>query len=116
MKGWKEGGEKGAASTQNTKKKKKNAATKKYKVTFLPSGKTIEVDPEKIPYGHNGLPGSFLDISEGIKAALDHPCRGVCASPTFPVSVPHDLHASHGSTYPDPAERHPDLQLPPHSP
>jgi len=39
-------------------------ATKKFKVTFLPSGKTIEVDPEKIPYGHNGLPGSILDISE----------------------------------------------------
>ncbi len=36
-------------------------ATKKYKVTFLPSGKTIEVDPEKIPYGHNGLPGSILE-------------------------------------------------------
>jgi hypothetical protein len=46
-------------------------ATKKYRVTFLPSGKTIEVDPEKIPYGHNGLPGSILDISEGIKAGLD---------------------------------------------
>ena len=54
-------------------------ATKKFKVTFLPSGKTIEVDPAKIPYGHNGLPGSILDISEGIKAGLDHACGGVCA-------------------------------------
>ena len=42
-------------------------ATKKFKVTFLPSGKTVEVDPEKFPYGHNGLPGSILDISEGFK-------------------------------------------------
>ena len=42
-------------------------ATQKYKVTFLPSGKTVEVDPEKFPYGHNGLPGSILDISEGFK-------------------------------------------------
>ena len=42
-------------------------ATKKYKVTFLPSGKTVEVDPEKFPYGHNGLPGSILDIAEGFK-------------------------------------------------
>jgi 2Fe-2S ferredoxin len=57
-------------------------ATKKYKVTFLPSGKTIEVDPVKIPYGHNGLPGSILDISEGIKAGLDHACGGVCACST----------------------------------
>ena len=46
-------------------------ATQKFKVTFLPSGKTIEVDPAKIPYGHNGLPGSILDFSEGIKAGLD---------------------------------------------
>ena len=57
-------------------------ATKKYKVTFLPSGKTIEIDPEKIPYGHNGLPGSILDASEGIKAGLDHACGGVCACTT----------------------------------
>src|SRR5437899_1291169 len=60
-------------------------ATKKYKVTFLPSGKTIEVDPEKFPYGHNRLPGSILDISEGIKAGLDHACGGVCACSTCHV-------------------------------
>jgi len=33
------------------------------------SGKTIEVDPEKIPYGHNGLPGSILDIPKASKPA-----------------------------------------------
>ena len=59
-------------------------ATKKYKVTFLPSGKTVEVDPEKIPYGHNGLPGSILDVSEGFKMRLDHACGGVCACSTCP--------------------------------
>ena len=62
-------------------------ATKKFKVTFLPSGKTIEVDPAKIPYGHNGIPGSILDISEGIKAGLDHACGGVCACSTCHVIV-----------------------------
>src|SRR5215470_16418513 len=62
-------------------------ATKKYKVTFLPSGKTIEVDPEKVPYGHNGLPGSILDISEGFKFGLDHACGGVCACSTCHVIV-----------------------------
>ena len=62
-------------------------ATKKYKVTFLPSGKSIEVDPEKIPYGHNGIPGSILDISEGLKAGLDHACGGVCACSTCHVLV-----------------------------
>src|SRR5438034_9898275 len=62
-------------------------ATKKYKVTFLPSGKTVEVDPEKIPYGHNGLPGSILDVSEGFKMRLDHACGGVCACSTCHVVV-----------------------------
>ena len=55
-------------------------ATKKFKVTFLPSGQTVEVDPEKFPYGHNGLPGSILDISEGFKMGLDHACGGAMYS------------------------------------
>ena len=65
-------------------------ATKKYRVTFLPSGKTIEVDPAQIPYGHNGIPGSILDISEGLKAGLDHACGGVCACSTCHVIVDPD--------------------------
>src|SRR5216683_1647861 len=73
-------------------------ATKKYKVTFLPSGKTIEVDPEKIPYGHNGLPGSILDISEGIKAGLDHACGGVCACSTCHVIVREGLESCSEAT------------------
>ncbi len=73
-------------------------ATKKYKVTFLPSGKTIEVDPAKIPYGHNGLPGSILDISEGIKAGLDHACGGVCACSTCHVIVKQGLESCNEAT------------------
>ncbi len=73
-------------------------ATKKYKITFLPSGKTIEVDPEKIPYGHNGLPGSILDISEGIKAGLDHACGGVCACSTCHVIVQQGLESCNEAT------------------
>src|SRR6059058_3381425 len=73
-------------------------ATKKYKVTFLPSGKTIEVDPEKIPYGHNGIPGSILDISEGIKAGLDHDCGGVCACSTCHVIVREGLESCNEAT------------------
>ncbi len=66
-------------------------ATKKFKVTFLPSGKTLEVDPAKIPYGHNGLPGSILDFSEALKAGLDHACGGVCACSTCHVIVKEGL-------------------------
>src|SRR5439155_8378592 len=73
-------------------------ATKKYKVTFLPSGKTIEVDPEKIPYGHNGIPGSILDISEGIKAGLDHACGGVCACSTCHVILREGLESCNEAT------------------
>jgi len=73
-------------------------ATKKFKVTFLPSGKTIEVDPEKIPYGHNGLAGSILDISEGIKAGLDHACGGVCACSTCHVIVREGLESCNEAT------------------
>ena len=73
-------------------------ATKKFKVTFLPSGKTIEVDPEKIPYGHNGIPGSILDISEGIKAGLDHACGGVCACSTCHVVVKEGLQSCNEAT------------------
>src|SRR2546430_12864348 len=73
-------------------------ATKKYKVTFLPSGKTIEVDPKKIPYGHNGLPGSILDISEGFKMGLDHACGGVGACSTFHVIVQQGLESCNEAT------------------
>ena len=62
------------------------------------SGKTIEVDPAKVPYGHNGLPGSILDISEGIKAGLDHACGGVCACSTCHVIVKQGLESCNEAT------------------
>ena len=62
-------------------------ATKKFKVTFVREGRTVEVDPAKVPYGHNGLPGSILDISEGFHLGLDHACGGVCACSTCHVIV-----------------------------
>ncbi|MGH9509141.1 MAG: 2Fe-2S iron-sulfur cluster-binding protein, partial [Terriglobales bacterium] len=62
-------------------------AINKYKVTFVREGRTVEVDPAKVPYGHNGLPGSILDISEGFHLGLDHACGGVCACSTCHVIV-----------------------------
>lgn len=61
--------------------------TRKYKITYLPMNKTIEVDPEKFPYDHNGLPGSILDIALGNGIEIDHACGGVCACSTCHVVV-----------------------------
>ena len=77
---------------------KYKTATKKFKVTFLPSGKTVEVDPEKFPYGHNGIPGSILDISEGFKIGVDHACGGVCACSTCHVMVKQGLESCNEAT------------------
>ncbi len=47
----------------------------------------MEVDPAKFPYGHDGLPGSILDIATGNHMGLDHACGGVCACSTCHVIV-----------------------------
>ena len=49
---------------------KYKVASRKFKVTFLPSGKTVEVDPEKFPYGHNGLPAAFSIFQKASRWAL----------------------------------------------
>jgi len=64
-----------------------NMPTRKYKITFLPMNKTIEVDPDKFPYDHNGLPGSVLDIALGNGIEIDHACGGVCACSTCHVVI-----------------------------
>ena len=43
---------------------------------------TVEVDPDKIPYGVTGLPGSILDIGLANGIEIDHACGGVCACST----------------------------------
>ncbi len=59
--------------------------TNKYRVTFLPDGKVVEVDPAKLPYGRNGLAGSILDLAHAAGVKLDHSCGGVCACSTCHV-------------------------------
>ena len=56
--------------------------TTKFRVTFVPMNVTVEVDPEKIPYGRDGLPGSILDIALAHGVEIDHACGGVVACST----------------------------------
>lgn len=63
---------------------------KKYKIHFeYPNGtiKTVEVDPDKIPYGDTGLPGSILEIALAHHIDIDHACGGVCACATCHVII-----------------------------
>jgi 2Fe-2S ferredoxin len=64
---------------------------KKYRLTILPLNKVIEVDPEKVPYGRTGQPGSILDIALSHGVDLDHSCGGVCACSTCHVIVKEGL-------------------------
>jgi 2Fe-2S ferredoxin len=59
----------------------------RYKVTFQPSGETVEVDPDKLPYAHDGLPGSLLSVALEAGLDMDHSCGGVCACSTCHVRV-----------------------------
>ena len=55
---------------------------KKFKITFLPMNVTVEVDPEEIPYGVTGRPGSILDVALTHGINVDHACGGVAACST----------------------------------
>jgi 2Fe-2S ferredoxin len=49
--------------------------------------RTIEFDPDKAPFGHDGRPGSFLDVMQGHGLHLEHACGGNCACTTCHVIV-----------------------------
>lgn len=61
--------------------------TRKYTITFQPSGEVVEVEPARIPYGRTGLAGSILDIAMAHDVDLDHACGGVLACSTCHVIV-----------------------------
>jgi 2Fe-2S ferredoxin len=72
--------------------------TKKYRLTLLPSGKVVEVDPARIPYGRTGEPGSVLDIALTNGVEIDHACGGVCACSTCHVIVRQGLESCNEAT------------------
>jgi 2Fe-2S ferredoxin len=75
--------------------------TRKYKIRFIDEQKSehvVDVDPEKIPYGDHGLPGSILDIAMAYGIELDHACGGVCACATCHVVVKEGLDTCNEST------------------
>ncbi len=74
---------------------------KTYTVTYIqPDGEVtkVEVQPDKIPYGPTGLPGSILDIAMGNGIELEHVCGGVCACSTCHVVVKQGLETCNEGT------------------
>lgn len=67
--------------------------TKRYTITFLPMNVKVEVNPEELPYGDHGLPGSILDVALKHGVELDHACGGVCACSTCHCIVRQGLNA-----------------------
>ena len=77
--------------------------TRKYRITFLPSNTTVDVDPEKIPYDRHGQPGSILEIALAHGIDVDHACGGVAACSTCHVIVKQGL-----ETIPEASDREQD--------
>lgn len=75
--------------------------TKPYTITYILPDKTVQqvqVDPDKIPYGPTGLPGSVLNIALGNGIDLEHACGGVCACSTCHVIVKEGLQSCNEGT------------------
>lgn len=67
------------------------AATRPYKITFLPLGKTVEAGPVDPLDHHEGQPGSVLDWADRNDIPLDHACGGFAACSTCHVIVKQGL-------------------------
>lgn len=78
-------------------KPKVEKATRKFRITFVNQGKTIEVDPNSAPSG-TGLSGSVLDIALANGIDIDHACGGVCACSTCHIWVKDGLSSCSEST------------------
>jgi 2Fe-2S ferredoxin len=59
---------------------------------------SVDVDPARLPYTRDGLPGSLLEIALGHDVAIDHACGGVCACSTCHVVVREGLESCSEAT------------------
>lgn len=57
------------------------------RLTFLPSGKSVEFEAGKLPYQDHGKPQSILDVAINCGLHLEHACGGNCACTTCHVVV-----------------------------
>jgi 2Fe-2S ferredoxin len=57
------------------------------KLTVLPEGRTIEFDPDTMPFSEHGLKGSILDVCLNHGIHLEHACGGSCACTTCHVII-----------------------------
>ncbi len=59
------------------------------KVTFIIDGaeRTIQFEPEALPFSRHGEPGSLLDVALNFGLPLEHACGGNCACTTCHVIV-----------------------------
>jgi 2Fe-2S ferredoxin len=58
-----------------------------YSITFLPANATFQVNPDRLPYGHHGRPGSILDVASAAGVTIEHACGGFGACATCHVIV-----------------------------
>ena len=57
------------------------------KVTFLPAGRTVEFDADRLSFLGHGKPRSLLDVALNFDVGLEHVCGGNCACTTCHVVV-----------------------------
>jgi 2Fe-2S ferredoxin len=75
------------ATSHSETEKTQAVPGKRYKITFLPEGRTIEVGAPDPEAHHEGEPGSVLDWADKHDVELDHACGGFAACSTCHVIV-----------------------------
>lgn len=59
----------------------------KYRITFLPDDKTVDVDTDSLGEAHDGENGSVLHLAALNHIEIDHACGGVNACSTCHIIV-----------------------------